>query len=60
MGKAMTIVGMIVAGLIAVMFGMDMILGFPFQGANFTMDIGFLVCALILAYMSWNAFRDVR
>lgn len=60
MAKALTIGGMIVAGLVAVAFGMDLVLGFPFDSANTTISIGMLICGLILGYLSWNAFRDAR
>jgi hypothetical protein len=60
MGKAMSIAGMVVAGLIAFVFAFDLVLGFPFGGANKVIDGGFLVCGAILGYLSWNAFRDVR
>ncbi|MEN1680388.1 MAG: hypothetical protein AAGJ46_12415 [Planctomycetota bacterium] len=60
MAKALTIAGMVVAGLTAVAFGMDMVLGFPFQGASTLMDVGSLIAALILGYLSWNAFSDIR
>ena len=62
MAKAMSIAGMVVAGLIALVFIADLIPGFtfPFGGANATADIGFVVSSLILAYLSWNAFRDSR
>jgi hypothetical protein len=62
MAKAMSIAGMVVAGLIALVFIADLIPGvnIPFGGVNMTADIGFVVSSLILAYLSWNAFRDSR
>ncbi len=62
MAKAMSIAGMIVAGLIALIFLTDLIPGvnIPFGGVNKTADFGFLVSSLILAYLSWNAFRDSK
>jgi hypothetical protein len=62
MAKAMSIAGMIVASLIALLFIADLIPGvnIPFGGVNATADIGFVVSSLILAYLSWNAFRDSR
>lgn len=60
MAKALTITGMVVAGLAAVAFGMDLVLGFPFQGASMTMDVGSVFAALLLGYLSWNAFSDIR
>ena len=48
MGKAMSIAGMVVAGLITFLFAFDLVLKFPFSGANSMIDIGFLVCGLIM------------
>ena len=44
------------------MFIADLIPGvnIPFGGVNMTADIGFVVSSLILAYLSWNAFRDSK
>ena len=58
MGKAMSIAGMVVGGTLAVVFALDLVLGVPFGGRVPMMNIGFLVCGGILAYLSWNAFRD--
>jgi putative Ca2+/H+ antiporter (TMEM165/GDT1 family) len=60
MPKALTILGMIVASLVILLFGADLAVKFPFQGANKTIDILFVVCALILGYLSWSAFREQR
>lgn len=58
MPKALTIVGMVVAGLLVFLFGLDLAVGIPFGGASKSMDIAFLLAGGILGYMSWNAFRD--
>ncbi|MCA9240094.1 MAG: hypothetical protein KDA37_07845 [Planctomycetales bacterium] len=58
MAKAMTILGMVVAALLVMVFALDLLAGQPFGKASPMMDIGLLVCSLILAYSSWNAFRD--
>lgn len=60
MPKALTIAGMVVSGLIALVFALDLVAGVPFGGANTTMDIGALVGALCLAYASWEAMRGIR
>lgn len=60
MAKAMSIAGMIVAGLIALIFTADLALKFPFGRVGTLTDVGFLVSSLILAYLSWNAFRDSK
>jgi hypothetical protein len=58
MGKAMSIAGMFVGGALAVVFALDLALGVPFGGRVLMMNIGFMICGGILAYLSWNAFRD--
>lgn len=60
MPKALTIAGMVVSALILILFGLDMATGIPFSTANSTMDIAFIVCAVLLGYMSWSAYRDVK
>lgn len=60
MSKAMTILGMVVAGLVGLAFLLDLAVGIPFDGANWVMDVGALLAAAILGYLSWDALRDVR
>ena len=63
MGKAMSVAGLIVGGLMAAMFTVDLFLGFPFGGPSkggAMSDIGLAICGAILAYLGWNAFRDVK
>lgn len=60
MPKALAILGMAIAVLMVVMFGLDLLLGIPFgQSAGTFTDVGFLICAAILAYMSWNTLREL-
>ncbi len=58
MAKAMSIAGMVVAGLLALTFTADLAVGIPFGRVELMTDVGFLVSAVILGYLSWNAFRD--
>lgn len=60
MAKALTIGGMVVAALLSMAFGLDLVLGIPFEGANMMIDIGMLLAGLMLGYMSFNAFRDFK
>jgi len=60
MSKAMPILGMVVAGLVGLAFLLDLAVGIPFDGANWVMDVGALLAAAILGYLSWDALRDVR
>ena len=60
MSKAMTIAGMVVAGLLALVFTLDLGLKIPFDRANWLMDAGALIAAAVLGYLSWDAFREVK
>ena len=60
MSKALTIIGMVVAAVVGLAFAMDLAAGIPFDGASKTMDIGSVIAAAILGYLSWDAFREVR
>ena len=60
MSKALTILGMVVAGIIGIAFLLDWIVGFPFNGADWRMNLGALIGAGLLGYLSWDAMRDVR
>jgi len=60
MPKALSIFGTTIAVLLFVVFGLDLAVGFPFRGAQTTMDVAFMVCALILGYLCWNTFRELR
>lgn len=60
MAKAMSIAGMAIAGLIAVLFGLDLVLGIPFGGQSPLADVTFVICGGILGYLGWNAYRDAR
>ncbi len=58
MPKELTVVGLIVAALLFLLFGVDLALGMPFEGRSKVMDICFIVSALGLGYISWLAFRQ--
>jgi len=46
--------GIIVAGLVAVLFAADLVAGFPFQRVSVVADCGFLVAAALVGYLSWS------
>jgi predicted Abi (CAAX) family protease len=58
MPKALTISGMVVAVLFLLIFGLDLLLEFPFGRASYWMDVTFLLCAGMLGYMSWSTYRE--
>jgi hypothetical protein len=62
MPKVLTITGLAVAAIILVVFALDLIVGWPFDKSRpgaLMMDLGFIVAGLMLAYMSWSAFREL-
>lgn len=60
MGRAMAIAGMVVGAVVGLMFALDLAIQFPFGRRVPMMDIGFLICGAILAYLSWSAMRDAK
>ena len=60
MAKALSVFGMAVSLLLLLVFGLDLAIGFPFNGYNSIMSIGFAVVSALLVYLSWSAFRDSR
>jgi hypothetical protein len=60
MPKALCLAGTIVAGLLLLVFGLDLAIKFPFHRVSMTMDIGCLLCAVILGYISWTTLREQK
>ena len=59
MTKAMCISGIIFGFLAIFVFAFDLALGFPFGRASVTMDVGFIIAGLVMAYMGWSAKREM-
>ncbi len=57
MSKALSIFGIATAILLLLVFALDLAVGF-FRADNMVMDIGFIVAAAILGYLSWNTLRE--
>ncbi len=60
MPKVLSIIGMVVAVLVLLVFGLDLAMEFPFNRADIYIDIGLLIGAIALAYLSWNTYREVK
>ncbi len=58
MPKALCILGMAVAAILLLLFGLDLGLGIPFGKVSMMMNVGFIICAVVLAYLSWSTFRE--
>ncbi|MBT4867375.1 MAG: hypothetical protein HON53_19910 [Planctomycetaceae bacterium] len=59
MTKNVIIGSMGIAGVVALLAIVDLVVGFPFQG-QMLMDIMFLVGAAMVGYMGWDSYRDLR
>ena len=60
MPKALTISGMIIAGLLLLAFGLDLAIGIPFSQADRRMDVAIVIASIILGYLSWSAMRELK
>lgn len=58
MPKALCIVGSIIAVFLALLFGLDLAIRIPFGRNSLLMDVGFLVCSLLLGTISWLTLRE--
>lgn len=60
--KQAVVGSMVVAGIVALMAIADLVFDIPFSGSEhtFLMDILFLVCAAIVGYLSWDAYKDLN
>ncbi|MFG0335524.1 MAG: hypothetical protein ACF8TS_19360 [Maioricimonas sp. JB049] len=60
--KKMVVGSMVAAGVVALAAIADLALGIPFSGSEhtFLMDILFIVCAGIVGYLAYDAYKDLR
>ena len=58
MPKALSIVGMLIAVLILLVFILDLAIGLPFAKASTAMDVGMIIGAAMLLYLGWAAYRE--
>jgi len=48
-----------VAGLLLLLFLLDLFTGFPFYRISEAVDIMGAICCAVLGYLAWNALRDL-
>ena len=58
MAKVLCIAGAVIAVLLVLVFGLDLAVKIPFKRASLLMDIGFLVAAALLAFISWTTLKE--
>ena len=60
MAKGLCYAGTAVAGLLLLLFGLDLAVAIPFKGGSMAMDIGMIVSAMLLGYVSWITLREQK
>ncbi|MCU0715511.1 MAG: hypothetical protein MUD03_05220 [Pirellula sp.] len=65
MPKALCLSGLVIAGLVFLLFLVNLIMSLAGMGSLFRyqsllMDIVFLVCSGTLGYLSWSTFRELK
>ncbi len=58
MPKALCILGMVIAALLVLLFGADLVFRVPFRGLSTVTDIVFIVFSAILGYLSWATYAE--
>jgi hypothetical protein len=58
MPKALCISGLVVAGIVIILFAADLAVGVPFKRASMMMDVSFLASAALLGLISWLTLRE--
>ena len=54
MSKILAFTGLIVSGLVTILFIADLAAGLPFQRVSVAVDVGFVIAGLLVAYLSWS------
>ena len=65
MPRLLCLGGLVVAGLVFLLFLLDFIMSLIGMGALFRfpsllMDITFMLCSAILGYLSWMTFKELK
>jgi hypothetical protein len=49
-----------IAGLLILLFLMDMIVGFPFGGISWAIDIVCILASALVLYLGYDAYRELQ
>jgi hypothetical protein len=58
--KAFVTFGFTVAAMLGLLFGLDLLVGWPFMRASLLFSATMVACAVVLAYLSRNVVRDLQ
>jgi threonine/homoserine/homoserine lactone efflux protein len=57
---AFALFGVATALVLIMLFGLDLAVGVPFQRVSLLMDVTYVFCGAVLAWLSWSCLRDLR
>ena len=60
MQKALCLVGSVVAVVLLLIFVLDLAVGFPFHRLSMMMDVGCLLGAAGLGFLSWTTWKEQK
>ena len=65
MPRLLCLGGLVVAGLVFLLFLLDFVMSMAGMGAifrypSFLMDITFMLCSAILGYLSWMSLKELK
>lgn len=60
MTKFLPMTGMVISGLVGILFLADLAVKVPFRRVSVPLDVGFLVASLIVAYLSWSVLDTAK
>ena len=49
----LSLAGLVISGIIVILFVADLTAAFPFQRVSVAADVGFILAGLLTAYLSW-------
>jgi Kef-type K+ transport system membrane component KefB len=52
--NVLSLAGLIISGVVVILFVADLAAAFPFQRVSVAADIGFILAGLLVAYLSWS------
>ena len=52
--------GLVVSVILLLTFVLDLALGLPFGQPSMTLDVAFVICSALLAFMSLTTWRELR
>lgn len=50
----LSLAGLILSGVVVILFVADLAAAFPFQRVSVATDIGFILAGLLVGYLSWS------